>query len=78
MSKRSLANDLCDRGTIKVNDALGKPSRAIQAGDQIEIRRGIKILIVNVLAIPDSKQVSKDVARSLYQILSETNTSELD
>ena len=72
VSKRSIANELCDRGSITVNGGLGKPSRPVLVGDIIELKRGPKTFSALVLTIPASKQVSKDVARSLYEIVSET------
>ncbi len=76
VSKRSLANELCDRGQILINGVTGKPSRSVKAEDKIEIKRGPKVLIAVVLSIPRSKQVSKDVAHSLYEIVSETTDPE--
>lgn len=72
VSKRSLANDLCDRGLIRVNDDLAKPAKNVHVGDQIEIKRESKKIKAVVLSIPGSNQVSKEIARSLYEIVSET------
>lgn len=69
--RRSLAQEFCDAGLISVNGAKAKSSKEIKAADEIEIRRRNKITKVKVVQIPDKKQVSKENAAQLYEILSE-------
>lgn len=70
--RRSLAQDLCDAGLVRVNEAPAKSSKEIKAGDVIEIKRRDRLTQIRVLQIPASKQVSKNSAGELYQILEET------
>jgi len=69
--KRSLAQDFCDAGKIKVNGTVAKSSRDIKSEDEIEITRSQRITLVRVLFVPTQKQVSKADAPSLYEVVSE-------
>jgi ribosomal 50S subunit-recycling heat shock protein len=69
--RRTLAQEFCDAGFVKINDVTAKSSREIKAGDEIEIKRRSRILKVRVLQIPKSKQVSRQEASNLYEIISE-------
>jgi ribosomal 50S subunit-recycling heat shock protein len=67
--RRSVARQLCDKGRINVNGITAKASREVKIGDEIEIIRGEKRTLVRVSAIPGSKQVSKDAAALLVEIV---------
>lgn len=69
--RRSLAQEFCDAGLIIVNGSAAKSSKEIKAGDEITINRRSRATKVRVLAVPDKKQVPKNEAESLVQILSD-------
>lgn len=69
--RRSLAQEFCDAGLIFVNGAKAKSSKEIKANDEIEIKRRTRITKVRVREVPAKKQVSKEHAAELYEILSE-------
>lgn len=69
--RRSLAQKFCDANLVKVNNLAAKSSKEIKAGDEIEIRRQKRLLKVRVVEIPDKKQVSREHASNLFEILSE-------
>jgi ribosomal 50S subunit-recycling heat shock protein len=69
--RRSLAQEFCDAGLIKINGATAKSSKEVKAGDELEIRRRNRLTKLKVLQIPDKKQVSRADATNLYEILSE-------
>jgi ribosomal 50S subunit-recycling heat shock protein len=69
--RRSLAQEFCDAGLIKVNGTAGKSAKEIKENDEIEIRRRNRLSKLKVLRIPAKKQVSRDEAANLYEILSE-------
>lgn len=69
--RRSLAQEFCDAGLIFVNGVKAKSSKEIKANDEIEINRRTRITKVKVLEIPAKKQVSKEQAANLYEIISE-------
>ena len=72
--RRTLAQEFCDAGKVKINDVKAKSSREVKTGDEIEIKRHNRRLKVRVLQVPDKKQVSKQDAASLYEILSDETT----
>jgi ribosomal 50S subunit-recycling heat shock protein len=69
--RRTLAQEFCDAGRVKVNEVKAKSSREVKESDEIEIRRNNRILKVRVLQVPNTKQVSKQTAANLYEVLSE-------
>ena len=69
--RRSLAQEFCDAGLIKVNGLTAKSSKEIKPGDEMEINRRNRLMILRVLQIPAKKQISRDDSANLYEILSE-------
>lgn len=69
--RRSLAQEFCHAGLIKVNDLTAKSSKEIKNNDEIEIKRRNRLTRLKVLEVPAKKQVSKQDAANLYEILSE-------
>lgn len=67
--RRTLAQEFCDAGLIKVNGTAAKSSREIKPNDEIEIKRHTRILRVRVLQIPKTKQVSRNDAAQLYEVI---------
>jgi ribosomal 50S subunit-recycling heat shock protein len=75
--RRLAAQALCDGGMVLVNNTAAKPSKAVSPGDEIEIKRHDRSIMVRVLAIPARKQVSKSEGRTLFEVLKETQTDDL-
>lgn len=71
IARRSLAQKFCDANLVKTNGSKAKSSREVKAGDEIEIKRGNRLTLVKVLQVPDKKQIAKQDAANLYEILSE-------
>lgn len=74
--RRSLAQEFCDAGRVKVNGAPAKSSKEIKTGDEIEIRRGSRLTKIKVLEVPAKKQVSKQEAPNLYEVILEEKLKE--
>lgn len=74
--RRSIAQEMCDAGIVRVNGVVAKPSKPLNISDTIEIRRRNRILTVAVTSIPDTKQVARADASSLYSIVSDETTKE--
>jgi ribosomal 50S subunit-recycling heat shock protein len=74
--RRSLAQEFCDANLIKVNGAAAKSAKEIKANDEIEIRRRNRLTKLKVLQIPAKKQVSRDEAANLYEILTDETIAE--
>jgi ribosomal 50S subunit-recycling heat shock protein len=69
--RRSLAQEFCDAGLIKVNGAVAKSSKEVKTGDELEIKRRNRITRLRILEVPAQKQVSKQSAGELFEILGE-------
>ncbi|MBC7901386.1 MAG: RNA-binding S4 domain-containing protein [Saprospiraceae bacterium] len=69
--RRSLAQEFCDAGLVKVNDASAKSSKEVKAGDEIEIKRRNRLTRITVLQVPDKKQMSKTDSENLYDVVSD-------
>jgi ribosomal 50S subunit-recycling heat shock protein len=67
--RRTLAQQMCEAGAIKLNGARAKSAREVRAGDLIAIRQRGRITTVRVLDVP-AKPPSKAQAPSLYEALS--------
>ncbi len=76
IGRRSLAQEFCDAGRIKVNEAVAKSSKEVKTGDLIEISRRNRILTVRVTSVPDKKQVAKADAGDLFEVVSEVTVAD--
>lgn len=74
--RRSLAQEFCDAGLIKVNNTVAKSSKEVKADDEIEIRRHNRVTRLKILEIPAQKQVSKNAAANLFEVLSEETVND--
>jgi ribosomal 50S subunit-recycling heat shock protein len=74
--RRTVAQELCEAGAVAVNGTPARSSRAVHPGDRIAIRRRERILTVRVSSVPDTKQVSRADASTLYEILEDTKLSD--
>ena len=69
LKRREAAKELALQGRIWVNNRVAKPSTELNIGDQIRIQFGTRIVTIQVLDI--QKQVSKQNAHLLFEIISE-------
>ena len=69
IKRRTVANEVADAGRILVNGKVAKASLSVEPGDEIEITIGNRPVKLRVLS--DQEPRSKDVAREMYEILSE-------
>lgn len=67
--RRTVAQELCDAGAVSVNGVAARSSRAVGAGDVIELRRRDRLTSVRVLGVPATRNVSKAEAASLYETI---------
>jgi ribosomal 50S subunit-recycling heat shock protein len=67
--RRTVAQELCEAGAVLVNDVAARSSRAVRVGDEITVRRRERVLTARVIALPDSRNVSKSQAHTLYEIV---------
>jgi ribosomal 50S subunit-recycling heat shock protein len=67
--RRSVAQQMCEAGAVKVNGARAKSSHTVRAGDQIAIRKRGRVTTVRVAEVP-ARPPSKAGAASLYETIS--------
>jgi len=67
--RRSLAQEFCDAGLIKINGVTAKSSKEVKIGDEIEINRRNRWTKIAVQHVPSTKQVSKASASDLYRVI---------
>jgi ribosome-associated heat shock protein Hsp15 len=63
---RALAKQAIESGKIEVNDAAGKPARAVHVGDRLNIARGEERFEIDIVAL-SAKRGAASVARGLYR-----------
>ena len=69
--RRAVAQELCEAGAVFVNGAPARSSRSVREGDELTIRRREHALTVRVLSLPQTKQVSRADAHTLYEVISD-------
>jgi ribosomal 50S subunit-recycling heat shock protein len=69
--RRTIAQQLCEAGQVRVNGVPAKSSRAVQTHDEITVLRRNRLLTVRVLSVPTTRQISRSDASGLYEILSD-------
>jgi ribosomal 50S subunit-recycling heat shock protein len=68
--RRTVAQELCEKGVVSVNGAPAKASKELKVGDTIRIRNRNRLVEVRVNEIPSKKQLSKTEAPTLYEVIS--------
>lgn len=67
IKRRTVANEACDAGRVKVNGKVARASYDIKTDDVIEIEFGARTVKVKVLQVAET--VKKDDAVSMYKII---------
>ncbi|MBE5899189.1 MAG: RNA-binding S4 domain-containing protein [Lachnospiraceae bacterium] len=67
IKRRTIAQEACDAGRVKVNDRVAKSSTKVKVGDIIEIEFGNKSVRVKVLDIQDTTK--KEEAKDLFEYI---------
>lgn len=70
IKRRTVAKEACDQGRILVDGKIAKPGTEVKVGDHVELKFGDKSTLVRILALDE--HVSKDGAKLLYEVLSES------
>jgi len=53
IKRRSLAQEFCEKGCVKIGDRVAKPSTTVSKGDRLILTFGRKTVEVEVLEIPE-------------------------
>jgi ribosomal 50S subunit-recycling heat shock protein len=67
LKRRTVANQACDGGRVKINDRPAKPSAQVKVGDIVELGLGSGTVKFEILQIKET--VKKEETESLYKIL---------
>ncbi len=67
IKRRTVANDACDQGRVKINGKVVKASYDVKVGDQMEITFGERVLKAEVLNV--AEHVQKAEASELYRVI---------
>ncbi len=67
IKRRTVANEACDAGRVKVNGHRAKASTRVKVGDEIEIAFGNRTVRVEVLRLEET--VKKEDAAELFRYL---------
>lgn len=68
IKRRTVANEVSDKGRVLVNGNPAKPSKQLKEGDIIQIESTTKPIKAKILKIPQGN-ISVQEASSLYEIL---------
>jgi ribosomal 50S subunit-recycling heat shock protein len=74
--RRTVAQELCEAGAVLVGGSPARASRTVREGDHVTIRRRDRALTVRVRATPETKQVSREAASSLYEVIADTKLND--
>lgn len=69
MKRRTIANQACDGGRIKVNGRIVKPSYQVKQGDKVELGFNSGTVVLKILNVKET--VRKEETDSLYEIIQE-------
>ena len=67
IKRRTVANDACDAGRVKINEKVAKASVDVKEGDVIEIEFGNKSVKVRVTEVKDT--VKKEEAADMFEYI---------
>lgn len=67
IKRRTVANEACDGGHVKVNDKVAKASYDVKENDMVEISFGQRVVCFRVLDVRE--HALKADATSMYEIL---------
>lgn len=69
IKRRTIANEICQKGYILINDKVAKASTAVKAGDKMTINFAKKEVVYEILELKDSTK--KEDAAKMFKIISE-------
>ncbi|MEG6612689.1 RNA-binding S4 domain-containing protein [Pseudoclostridium thermosuccinogenes] len=66
IKRRTLANEACEQGRVRINGKTAKPSSEVNVGDIIEIQFGNSLTKVEVTSV--AEHVTKAGSKEMYII----------
>ena len=74
---RAQSSEACSGGKVKINNLSIKPSRKIQSGEIVSVRKGIVNYSYQILKIADKRMSAKLISNYLKDLTSQEETSKL-
>jgi len=68
--RRTIAQEMCEGGAVKLNGLRAKSAREVREGDLLSIRRRARLTTVRIVSIPN-KPPSKHDAPLLYETITD-------
>ncbi len=68
IKRRTLANEACEQGRVKINGKVAKPGDQVKVGDIVEIQFGNSVTKVEVTSI--AEHFAKENAKEMYVVRS--------
>ena len=69
IKRRSVANEACDLGRVKINDKVAKAFTEVKVGDVLEIRFGESWVKFKILSLTQS--IKKEDAENMVKLIEE-------
>jgi ribosomal 50S subunit-recycling heat shock protein len=76
VKRRTVAQELCEAGSVQVNGRAAKPARDVRTGDILTMHLSSRTVAVEVLSIPGSTK--RPAPEGVFRILSEERTPPKD
>ena len=70
IKRRTLANEACTKGLVKLNGREAKASADVKAGDMLEIRFGQRVISYEILKI--TEHALKEDASEMYRQITQS------
>lgn len=77
VKRRTVANELCDGGSVLIDGKVAKAASTVQAGQVLTLRFGNRTLEARITEVP-TKVVSVQQAETLYTLLSAVTPTNID
>lgn len=68
VKRRTVANELCDSGSVLIDGKVAKASSTVQVGHTLTLLFGNRTVTVTIKAVPE-KAVPAQLADSLYEVV---------
>lgn len=69
IKRREIAKELCEAGSVSINGKKAKPMSEVNAGDELEIKLGHRVLTVKVNETREF--ASKEQAAAMFSLLND-------
>ncbi|STP09575.1 RNA-binding S4 domain-containing protein [Helicobacter cinaedi] len=73
LKRRSIAQDMCDNGVVKINGNVAKSSKEVRVGDRISLHYLEYTKHYEVLALPTTKTIPKSKSNEYFKEIFEQN-----